>query len=98
MNALTTALILAVSWISLSPPAPAQHTDTPALVSRQALVEAMKIEKAKKYNILATSNGARLSSAVILDVARRAADLDRERKPILIDHRDYFEAYSRSPG
>ena len=98
VNALTTALILAVSWISLSPPAPAQRTDTPALVSRQALVEAMKVEKAKRYNILATSNGARLSSAVILDVARRAADRDRERKPILIDHRDYFEAYLEVTG
>ncbi len=63
------------------------------VVTRQEIADAMRREKGKGYDILATPNGARFAAGVILDVARRASELDPLRTPLVLDYRDYFEAF-----
>jgi hypothetical protein len=91
-------VMVGVSWSWLLDIAPVQNPSRPIPVSRQALVQAMTRQKAERYNLLATANGARLSSAVILEVALRASQSDVAQTPILIDHRDYFGAYLEVNG
>jgi len=91
-------MLLSVASIMPSSPALGQSAEAPVLVSRRVLVQSMTGQKALGYNLLATANGARLSSAVILDAARHAGERDATRSPILIDHRDYFEAYLEVTG
>jgi hypothetical protein len=78
-------------------PAVAQSSK-PILVPRAALVQAMKNQQQQGYNLLATANGARFSSGVILEVAAHARNTDPRQTPILIDHDDYFEAYLAVTG
>jgi hypothetical protein len=68
------------------------------VATRSEIVEAMLAEKAKNYNLLATANGARFSAGVILHVARRARGVEGSRVPVLLDHRDYFEAFLQITG
>src|SRR5207244_812210 len=67
-------------------------------VSRQELIDAMTVQKRQGYNVLATPNAARFSSAVILHLARAARERDALRTPLLIHHRDYFEAFLAVTG
>ena len=68
------------------------------VVSRQEIVRAMTAEQSKGYNLLATPNGARFNAGVVLDLARSASQRDPLRTPIVIDHRDYFEAFLSVTG
>jgi hypothetical protein len=92
------AFVLAsVLWLTSLNPAMDQQP-RPTRVTRQALVDAMTRQRGERYNLLATANGARFSSAVILEVARLANSTDPNRNPIVIDHRDYFDAYLEVTG
>jgi hypothetical protein len=64
-------------------------------VSRAELVEAMKLvaEREPRFDITATTNGARFQGDVIQHLADRARERDPEGPPLFIDHEDSFEAY-----
>lgn len=98
MRPLVVCVLLAVPAIAMVDLASVPDATAPTMVSRQSLVQAMARQKAQGYNLLATANGARFSSAVILEVARHALERDVSRTPLLIDHRDYFEAYLEVTG
>ena len=61
--------------------------------ARNEIAEAMRKEKAVGYDILATANGARFSSSVILHFARQQAAASPVT-PILLPHADYLEAFA----
>lgn len=96
----TLCLAAAVAWpIESAAPAGGQPGADPVRrVSRGDLREAMLAEKSRGYNLLATANGARFSSGVILHLARRARDAQEPPGPLLIDHQDYFEVYLEVMG
>ncbi|HMC22757.1 MAG TPA: UbiA family prenyltransferase, partial [Thermoanaerobaculia bacterium] len=79
---------------------PVADTGTPPVhvVSRQEIIRAMTVQQRKGYNLLATPNGARFNAGVILDLARSASQQDPLRTPIVVDHRDYFEAFLTVTG
>jgi hypothetical protein len=52
----------------------------------------MTAQKNLGYNLLATTNGVRFNSAVLLHLAREAQRRG-SATPFLVDHADYFEAY-----
>ncbi len=66
------------------------------VVPRAELVAAMSAERAKDYEICATANAARFNAAVIIAVARVAQA--RGHAPIVLDHRDYYEAFNATAG
>jgi hypothetical protein len=65
-------------------------------VSRAELVEAMRLvaEREPRFEITATTNGARFQGDVILHLADWAHERNPEGPPLFIDHEDSFEAYS----
>ena len=73
------------------------NADSVRLVTRQELVEAMTAQKSQGYNLLATTNGVRFNSGVLLHLAREAVQRG-STTPLLIDHADYFEAYLTVTG
>ena len=68
----------------------------PDRVPREAILEAMR--ESRGYDVTATTNGARFQSEVLLRLARRAADRDVQRRPLAIDHADWFRAYLERAG
>jgi hypothetical protein len=65
-------------------------------VPREAILEAMRAVQG--YDVTATTNGARFQSEVLLRLARAAAGRDPERRPLTIDHDDWFQAYLQRTG
>jgi hypothetical protein len=92
MRASVTVIVVMALWARGDVDVVAQGSK-PVLVSRPALVQAMRNQQSLGYNLMATANGARLSSGVILELATHARATDPSRTPILIAHEDYFEAY-----
>jgi 4-hydroxybenzoate polyprenyltransferase len=66
------------------------------VVTKEELVEAMRLQQG--YAILATPNGARFNSGVILNLARAAHAADPNGPPLFIDHRTYFDAFVEVAG
>ncbi|HXH95136.1 MAG TPA: UbiA family prenyltransferase, partial [Thermoanaerobaculia bacterium] len=58
------------------------------VVTKEELIEAMRLQQG--YAILATPNGARFNSGLILHLARAAYAADPNGPPLFIDHRTYF--------
>jgi hypothetical protein len=66
------------------------------VVGRQEIAEAMS--HSEGYNLLATTNGPRFQSEVVLRVARRAQQSDPSRTPLFFGHREWFLAYRERTG
>ncbi len=62
-------------------------------VTREQIARAMREQKNQGYDLRATSNGVRLQVGVILDLVREAARDDPERRPLRINHEDYYDAF-----
>jgi hypothetical protein len=78
--------------------AQAQDGPTVDVVDRQEIYEAMLLERRKGYALTTTTNSARFSAYVFLQLARWARARDPEGLPLLIDHERYFQAYLRVTG
>ena len=98
MRMLACCVVLTVLCAPDSRPIIAAQGPKPVLVTRADLVQAMKHQQRLGYNLLATANGARFSSGIILELARHARATDPNQTPILIDHDDYFESYLEVTG
>jgi hypothetical protein len=61
------------------------------------ITEEMQRQKNLGYNILATANGARFSSQVILSLIELVGK-DKPARPVLIRHADIFHAYLKVTG
>jgi len=68
-------------------------SDGPCRVPRQRITQAMSAEYDKGYNLLATSNGVRLQAGVIMDLVNGYRHVDSKRRPLWLDHVDYFQAF-----
>jgi len=66
------------------------------LVTTERLVQAMAHVQA--YELTATSNGPRLQADVILELIREAQGADPEGRPLLIGHREWYEAFMARTG
>lgn len=66
------------------------------VVSQDEIAAAMA--ESQGYNLLATTNGPRLQSEVVLRLARRAQAADPARKPLFLGHREWFLAYLQRTG
>lgn len=64
---------------------------SPVSVPIDRLLAAMK--EVQGYELTATVNGPRLQADVVLRLVRGAAAHDPERRPLLIGHREWFEAF-----
>jgi len=60
-------------------------------VPTERLLEAMKAVRA--YELTATANGPRLQADVVLALVHEAETKDPERRPLLIGHREWYEAF-----
>ena len=56
------------------------------------------MEQSRGYNLLATTNGPRFQSEVLLRLAAEAEAHDPQRRPLFIGYREWFEAYLRRTG
>lgn len=68
--------------------------NTPIPVER--LLAAMG--EARSYDLTATANGPRLQAEVLLRLIREAEARDPERRPLLVGHREWYEAFLRRTG
>ena len=66
------------------------------VVSQQEIAAAMT--ESQGYNLLATTNGPRFQSEVVLRLARRAQAADPQRTPLFLGHRAWFLAYLQRTG
>src|SRR5688572_10285207 len=94
MHSSRAAVLLALS-AALVGPASAQDA-APVSVGVDAIDAAM--EQSQGYNLLATTNGPRFQSEVLLRLAAEAEASDPKRRPLFIGHREWFEAYLRRTG
>jgi hypothetical protein len=76
--------------------APASAADPLRAVTRAEVLAAMK--KCGGYSLTATSNNARLQAEVVLRLIHAAESVDAERRPLLIGHREWYEAYLERTG
>lgn len=84
-------------WAALVPGAPAADVlPGVRVVGQQEIAAAMA--ESQGYNLLATTNGARLQSEVLLRLARRAQAADPQRTPLFLGHREWFLAYLQRTG
>jgi hypothetical protein len=65
-------------------------------VSRDEIAAAMA--DSTGYALTATANGPRLQAEVLLRLVRRAEARDRERRPLLLGHREWFLAFLDRTG
>jgi hypothetical protein len=66
------------------------------VVATGRLLEAMR--EVRAFDPAATANGPRLQADVVLALVREAEASDPERRPILIGHREWFEAFLARAG
>lgn len=101
LAAAAAACLGVVALWAAEPTAAARLGQVPAVIqraSRAAIVEAMRAEQRHGYNLLATANGARLSAGVALSLVRQARAAAADPAPILLDHRDFFDAFLEVTG
>ena len=67
-------------------------------VDREAVVNAMRAQAEQGYNLLATTNSTRFSTAVILAIVRAAMADAPDGPPLLIHHSDWYAAYAEVTG
>ncbi len=96
------ASAVAIALAACALPATAQPVSPETVVATQAavvpvaeLTDAIRAEHARGYNLRATSNGARLQAAVILQLARRAHATDSLGSPFTITAEHYEQAFMR---
>lgn len=65
-------------------------------VPAERLLAAMR--EAQGYDLTATANGPRLQAEVLLRLIREADPGDPERRPLLVGHREWYEAFLRRTG
>jgi hypothetical protein len=90
-----THLLLALCLAEAGPP-PAVLPPGVRAVGRQDIAEAMA--GSQGFNLLATTNGPRFQSEVVLRLARRAQESDPSRTPLFLGHREWFQAYLERTG
>ena len=90
LGALAAALVLA------SVPAAAAERFGARVVERDEILQAMK--QSRGYSLTVTTNGPRFQSEVLLRLASDAEARDRQRQPLFIGHREWFEAYLERTG
>jgi hypothetical protein len=88
-------LVAAVAALS-PPPATAAVPAGARVVPRDEIAQAMA--ESQGYNLLATTNGPRFQSEVVLRLARRAQASDPQRTPLFLGHREWFLAYLQRTG
>ena len=90
-----TFLLLALAIAQAGAP-PAAVPPGVRVVGRQEIAEAMA--GSQGYNLLATTNGPRFQSEVVLRLARRAQQSDPSGTPLFFGHREWFLAYLERTG
>jgi hypothetical protein len=70
--------------------------DDARVVPREAIVAAMR--ESRGYSLTATANGPRLQAEVLRRLVREAQGQDPERRPLHIQHRDWFLAFLERTG
>jgi len=88
------ALLLSLELGAAS--AVAREGETPSVISRRSLLEAMRL--CRGYNAAATTNGARFQAEVLLRLVRAAQARDPQGPPLLIGHGDWFAALLEVTG
>lgn len=82
---------------SSSPGEPARAERPPwRAITTARLLQAMT--SVQGYELAATANGPRFQADVILDLVREAQSVDPERRPLLIGHREWYEAFLARTG
>jgi hypothetical protein len=87
------AIGLAWSLLGGVLPIPAQDLRP---VAREDIAQAMK--HSQGYDLTATANGPRLQAEVLLRLVHEARLLDPSRRPLLLGHREWFEAFLERTG
>ncbi len=67
-------------------------------VPREQIVAAMQLERAQGYALDAISNSVRLQVGVFLKLAADAEARDPARRPLHVDHEDYYFAFLEASG
>jgi len=75
---------------------PEERAEPLRVVSRAEVLAAMKT--CVGYSLTATSNNARLQAEVVLQLVHGAEQADPERRPLLIGHREWYEAFLERTG
>lgn len=65
-------------------------------VTREEIAQAMR--ESRGYDLTATANGPRLQAEVLVRLIRDAQARDPERRPLLLGHREWFEAFLERTG
>jgi hypothetical protein len=91
---LVAALLLAAAALGADRAVAAAETPRP--VPFEEVLEA--IAQSRGYNVLATTNGARLQAEVLLQLARSARQKRPDGPPLLIRHDDWFRALLQVTG
>jgi hypothetical protein len=90
-----TTLALAAA-VAMPISAPAAAPPGVRAVTQQEMAAAMA--ESQGYNLLATTNGPRFQSEVVLRLARQAQASDPRRTPLFLGHREWFLAYLERTG
>ena len=91
------AVALALSWWR----EPRVHAAPPVLEPARVLSTAEVLAAMRMcdgYSLTATANNARLQSEVVLHLIHEAERGDRERRPFLVGHREWYEAFLARTG
>ncbi len=78
-----------------------QAAHVPAAAARRVIPAARLLEAMKQvraYELTATANGPRLQADVVLALVHEAQSQDPERRPLLIGHREWYEAFLARTG
>lgn len=94
--ALAAALALAGRAPGVSAGQPPPPLEQARVVTRAEVLDAMKA--CVGYSLTATSNNVRMQAEVVLHLIHDIAPLDPERRPLLIGHREWYEAFLRRTG
>jgi hypothetical protein len=89
-------LLLLAAAVATAAAAPAGAPPGVRTVSQEEIAEAMAASQG--YNLLATTNGPRFQSEVVLRLARRASERDAGRTPLFLGHGEWFRAYLERTG
>ena len=94
--ALAAALALAGRAPHVSAGQPSPPLEQPRVVSRAEVLDAMKA--CAGYSLTATSNNVRMQAEVVLHLIHDIEPTDPVRRPLLIGHREWYEAFLRRTG
>jgi hypothetical protein len=89
---------LALLWPAGTPAVEEDVWGEARTVSKDQIVRAMRQEKDQEYDLTVTANGVRLQVGIVLDLVREAEGSNPERRPLRINHEDYYEAFLEVVG